>query len=224
MQPQEINTVELTSKDFDRAAELLTEAFYNNPSHVYIFRDENTRARLLKWGQEANLKLNLAPPKPIGKSFALVEANKPPGIRQIKAMAFWYPPQRASPGLINKIKSGWLVIPWKLGKEIERRLLEVTSTMNEIEKKVLDGKQAWFLNNMAVAKELRGTGVGTRVLKNQLETVVEPSGFPAILMTQREANVRFYQRLGFEVAKESTIGSGNAFTNWCMVWQKQSMS
>ena len=223
MQPQEINTVELTSKDFDRAADLLTEAFYNNPSHVYIFTNSNTRLKLLKWGLKANLKLNLAPPKPIGKSFALVEANKPPGIRHIKAMAFWHPPECSSIGLMNKIKSGWLIAPLKFGENYQR-LMEVMSAMNRIKENVLGNRKAWFLNNMVVAKELRGTGIGTKVLKNQLETVVEPSGFPVILMTQREANVRFYRRLGFEVAEESTVGSGNAFTNWCMVWQKQSMS
>ena len=71
---------------------------------------------------------------------------------------------------------------------------------------------------MVVAKELRGTGIGTKVLKYQLESVVDPSSFPTILMTQREANVIFYQRLGFEVADDSTIGSGEyRFTNWCMV-------
>ena len=38
-----------------------------------------------------------------------------------------------------------------------------------------------------------------KVLRNQFESEIDPSGFPAILMTQRQANVRFYRRLGFEV-------------------------
>lgn len=71
---------------------------------------------------------------------------------------------------------------------------------------------------MLVAPELRGTGVGTKILDEQLKQVVKPSGFPAILVTQREANVRFYQRLGFTVASESTIGKGeNTFVNWCLI-------
>lgn len=214
----EIETIQLTPQDFDRAADLLTEAFYNNPPHVYIFPDRTTRAKLLNWGLKAYLKLNLAPPKPIGSSFALVEEGTP-GIRKIEAMGFWHSPQRADPGLINKLMSGWSIAPWKIGKANYQRSVEVVSALNEIEQKVLNGKEAWFLNNMAVAKELRGTGVGTKVLQQQLETVVKPSGCDAILMTQREANVRFYQKLGFEIAKESVIGSGdNAFTNWCLVW------
>ena len=215
---RELNTVELTPKDFDSAADLLVEAFYDNPSHVYIFTNHNNRLKLLKWGLKANLKLNLAPPQPIGNSFALVEANKPPGTRQIKAMAFWHPPECGSLGLMNKIKSGWLIISWKLGKETYHRLLEVTIAMDKIKENILGSHKAWYLNNMVVAKELRGTGIGTQVLKHQLESVVAPSGFPAILMTQREANVKFYRKLGFEVATESIVGSGkSAFTNWCMI-------
>lgn len=215
----ELHTVELTPKDFDRAAELLAAAFYDNPSHVYIFTNQNQRLKLLKWGLKANLKLNLAPPKPIGNSFALVEADKPPGIRQIKAMAFWHPPEHSQSDLMHKIKSGWLIAPFKFGSDY-RRLMEVMSEIEKIKEKVLGRDRAWYLNNMVVTEELRGTGIGTKVLKHQLETVVEPSGFPAILMTQKKANVRFYQRLGFKVATESIVGSGKyAFTNWCMMRQ-----
>ena len=211
-----INTVELKPADFDRAADLLTEAFYDNPAHTYILQDINSRAKLLKWGLKANLKLNLTPPKNIGRSFALVE-DKPPGKRKIQAMAFWLPPESGSLGLINKLRSRWFT-PWKLGKATYQRLVEVTVALDNTKENVLNDRQAWYLNNMAVAEELRGTGVGTKVLKHQLESVVEPSGYPAILMTQKAGNVMFYQRLGFEVARELKVGSGeHAFTNWCMM-------
>ena len=167
---------------------------------------------------KANLKLNLAPPKAIGRSFALAEADRPSGVRQIEAMGFWHPPQRPSPGLVNKLQSGWFIRPQKFDKLSYQRLAEVMGAMNQIEETVLDGKQAWFLNNMAVAEELRGTGIGTKVLENQLKSAIDPSGFPAILMTQRAENVKFYRRLGFEIVEESTIGTGKyAFTNWCMI-------
>ncbi|WP_019505456.1 hypothetical protein [Pleurocapsa sp. PCC 7319] len=41
----ELNTVQLTPKDFDRAADLLVEAFYDNPAHVYILADQSTRLK-----------------------------------------------------------------------------------------------------------------------------------------------------------------------------------
>ena len=214
----QINTVELKPPDFDRAANLLAEAFYHNPAHTYILGDINNRSRLLKWALKANLKQNLTPPNNIGHSFALVEANQQPGKRQIMAMAFWHPPGCDSLGLINKLRSGWFLIPWKLGKAGYQRLVEVTIAFDSIKANISNDKKAWYVNNMVVTKELRGTGLGTRVLGHQLESVVEPSGFPAILMTQRAENVTFYRRLGFEVATESKIGSGEAAsTNWCMI-------
>ena len=80
-------TAELTAKDFNRAANLLAEAFYNNPSHIYIFPNPSTRLKSLQWGLTANLKLNLDS-SVSSKSFALVEPNIAPGIRDIKAMGF----------------------------------------------------------------------------------------------------------------------------------------
>lgn len=72
---------------------------------------------------------------------------------------------------------------------------------------------------MVVTKELRGMGIGTKLLQQQLQSVVIPSNFPAILMTQKETNVKFYQKLGFEVAHKSIIGTEkNTFTNWCLIF------
>jgi hypothetical protein len=52
-----------------------------------------------------------------------------------------------------------------------------------------------------------------------LQSRVIPSGFPAILMTQKEMNVKFYQKLGFKIAHKSVIGTGqDAFTNWCLIF------
>jgi len=51
-----------------------------------------------------------------------------------------------------------------------------------------------------------------------LARVIDPSGAPASLATQRPENVTFYERLGFRVSSEETIGTGpHAFTNWIML-------
>lgn len=216
-----LETVELVSLDFDLAAVLLAEAFYNNPSHEYIFTDPSTRLKSLQWGLKANLKLNLAPPFPIGQSFALVESDQPPGTRQIKAMAFWHPPAYSSPNLITKVLSGWLLAPLKFGRATCQRLSEVMTATERIKEEVLAQKKAWYLNNMVVDREIRGTGIGTQLLAQQLRSRVIPSGFPAILMTQKEMNVRFYQKLGFRIFHKSLIGKGqNAFINWCLLFDE----
>ncbi|MGL5834729.1 MAG: GNAT family N-acetyltransferase [Waterburya sp.] len=216
-----LETVELRSLDFDLAAVLLAEAFYNNPSHEYIFADPSTRFKSLQWGLKANLKLNLAQPFPIGKSFALVESDQPPGKRQIKAMAFWHPPGHSSPNLMTKVLSGWILAPLKFGRATYQRLSEVMAVIERIKEEVLAQKKAWYLNNMVVDREIRGTRIGTQLLAQQLRSRVIPSGFPAILMTQKEMNVRFYQKLGFKIVHKSIIGTGqNAFVNWCLLFDE----
>lgn len=210
-----LNTVQLTPKDFDRAADLLVEAFYDNPAHVYINMspDESSRLKATQWALRRNLDLQAA----TGSSFALVESDKPPGEREIKQMAFWHPPNSDSIGILSMIKEGLLTMPFRFGWGTFKRVIEVTGEFDAIKDRVT-ANPVWYLNNMVVAKELRGHGIGSKVLRNQLESVVDPSGFPAILMTQREANVRFYRRLGFKVVDESIVGSGEyAFTNWCLL-------
>ena len=215
-----LKNIELLPEDFDAAANLLAEAFYNNPSHTYIFPDSSSRLKFLQYGLKANLQLNLNSATSISKSFALVEDNQPAEKRDIKAMGFWNYPQASSPNFIDKARSGWLFMPLMFGRNY-RRLTETIEQMEKIKKQVLHEKQAWYLNNMAVAQELRGKGIGSKLLRQQLESVVVPSKFPAILMTQKETNVRFYQKLGFEIAKRSTIGKGNnRFINWCLVFSK----
>ena len=212
----ELNTVQLMPKDFDRAADLLVEAFYDNPAHVYIYMssDESSRLKAIRWSLRRNLNLQAA----TGSSFALVESDKLPGEREIKQMAFWHPPNSDSIGILSMIKEGLLTMPFRFGWGTFKRVLEVTGELDAIKDRVTTKNSVWYLNNMVVNKQLRGTGIGTKVLIKQLESVVEPSGFPAILMTQREANVRFYRRIGFEVVEESTIGTGKyKFINWCMV-------
>jgi hypothetical protein len=165
-----LETVELASSDFDLAAVLLAEAFYDNPSHEYIFAESSTRLKFLQWGLKTNLKLNLASSSPIGKSFALVESGKPPGIRQVRAMAFWHPPKSNSPSLNAKVQSGWILAPLKFGIATSTRLSEVMTAMEQIKAQVLGQNKAWYLNNMAVDKKLRGTGVGTQLLAQELRS------------------------------------------------------
>ena len=99
-------------------------------------------------------------------------------------------------------------------------MFEVAGGVERHVERSLAGRPYWYLNNMVVRKHLRGTGVGSRLLREQLPLVVElePS-FAIALATQRPENVTFYQRLGFETVLSETIGSGpRAFRNWIMVF------
>ena len=56
----------------------------------------------------------------------------------------------------------------------------------------------WFLGSVAVDPASQGKGLGRAVIEPGLE-MAEKQGYPVFLETSDEANVRIYERLGFEV-------------------------
>jgi len=72
----------------------------------------------------------------------------------------------------------------------------------------------WFLATVGVRPERQGRGLGWSVLVPGLRAA-DAEGLPCFLETSAEANVRFYRRLGFEVAAEVDLPDGGPRT-WAM--------
>ena len=133
-------------------------------------------------------------------------------------MGFWQPPGSKPVGTGAMLRHGLALAPFVLGPAATRRLLEVVDAVERGRHGAQAGEPAWYLNNMAVRKECRGSGIGSRLLGSQLRELVDPSGAPAVLSTQRPENVTFYARFGFEVASEDVMGSGPlAFRSWTLL-------
>lgn len=200
---------DLPRSGFPSAAELLTEAFFDNPAHVYLLPDEERRERRLRWLLARNLRVQAG----LGRSFCLRGERG-----RVDAMGFWHPPGAKSVGLLTMLRHGFALAAFALGPGAVRRMLETVEGIEAQRSEAQAGVPAWYLHNMAVRQSLRGSGIGSRLLGSQLERVVDPSGQPAVLATQRPENVVFYRRLGFEVASERRIGAGPfAFDNWIML-------
>ena len=199
----------LTPELFDPAAELLAHAFFTNPAHAYICPDPARRTAQLRWLLGGNLRLQ----PDLTASFCVARDSI------VDAMGFWTPPGAAEIGFMAKVKAGILAAPVRLGAGGTRRLLEVTSEIDRQRDRLLADGPFWYLNNMAVREELRGTGIGTNLLREQLAGLTETApAAPAALTTQRPENVTFYRRLGFEIASEDIVGRGpGSFTNWTML-------
>jgi GNAT superfamily N-acetyltransferase len=72
----------------------------------------------------------------------------------------------------------------------------------------------WFLETVATAPEAQGKGLGSAVLIPGIQEA-ERAGWPAYLETSSEANVRFYERLGFKVTADVQLPDNGPRT-WCM--------
>jgi GNAT superfamily N-acetyltransferase len=199
----------LTPDLFESAAELLAEAFFTNPAHTYFCPDPRRRRGQLEWLLGGNLRLQ----PDLRASFCLTEG------RVVEAMGFWTRSTAAKVGTLRQIRGGLLAAPVRLGWANVRRLFEVLREVDRHLELSLGDRPYWYLNNMVVREHLRGSGVGTRLLREQLPIVAEREpAWEIALSTQRPENVTFYQRLGFEPVLEQVIGNGpGAFRNWVMV-------
>ncbi|GCD48210.1 GNAT family N-acetyltransferase [Streptomyces paromomycinus] len=72
----------------------------------------------------------------------------------------------------------------------------------------------WFLGSVGVDPGRQGQGLGGAVIRPGLEAA-EQAGVPAFLETSDERNVRFYERLGFEVTADYPLPGGGPRT-WAM--------
>lgn len=198
------------------AARLLTDAFFTNPVHVYLCPDAARRRGQLEWMLGGNLRQQ----PDLRRSFCLVEGG------EVAAMGFWTRTDAPEAGLLRRLRAGLPLAPFKLGLVGLRRVSEVTAAFHRQIEGALAGEAAFMLNNMAVREDLRGTGVGTALLRAQLRRLSDESpGACLTLATQRPENVVFYGRLGFETASEQTIGAGpDAFTNWIMTGRANEVS
>lgn len=195
---------------YDGAAKLIAASFFDNPAHIYLCPDENTRMGRLTWLLGTNIRLQLAFK---ADSFCLVEDNT------VKAMGFWTNPNQVKIGIWDKVKAGLLKIPFKMGWSTFIRVMEVSDKIDEQLARSLGNKiPYYYLNNMVVQENLRGQGLGGRILREQLDIIQSREEQPVFaLSTQRLWTVRFYEKLGFEVILEEVIGKGPlAFTNWIM--------
>ncbi len=205
---REVAARELTRDLHAQAARLLAEAFHTNPAHVWICPEEATRAARLRWFLGRNVEIQAR----VGKGFCLVDDGG------LGAMGFWHAPGSEEPGLGMMLRHGLWLAPMRIGIAGVRRMMAMLEKVETRRREVLAGREAWYLHNMVVRGDLRGTGVGSALLGGELERVFAEKTCPAILNTQRPENVVFYRRLGFEVAAEDRVGSDSeGFVNWMMV-------
>jgi GNAT superfamily N-acetyltransferase len=199
-----VSVVPLAPEQSDAAGNLLSRAFVDDPVWRAVFPDDQRR------------------PAALASMFrALVRVHRYSGraltTPTLQGVALWRPPGRGMRA-VDTLRSGFAMPRAVAGfTAAERSRLLATLRQFEGRRALLVPRPHWYLEVIGVDPTHQGLGCGTALVSVVLDEA-DAAGAPAYLETETEANVQFYERLGFEVA-ERHIARAVDCPVWLMVRQ-----
>jgi GNAT superfamily N-acetyltransferase len=193
----------LNKGDIKKAAEVLSRAFHNDADMKKLLPDEEVRKR--------KLKLIFEPFVRYGILYGEVYAPS----SDIEGVSVW----TLSSMNINtwrSLRSGFMGLMYRLDKEERVRFTEYGKEIDQKIKGILE-QDHWFLFILGVDPKYQQQGFGTKLVKPMLERI-DGEHFPVMLDTNKPKNLEFYNRFGFETAKEYQV-LGNK--HWGLVRQRR---
>jgi len=202
----------LTNADARATAEVLANAFADNPAYVWMHPRAATRASDLRAFFQRNLRWHLPldltwvatrGPHIVGTSTLEPPGGVPGGLRE--AIAHWLVPTVRDQGLRTFLRTA-----------------AASREFGERYRALIQGTQYYHLHAVAVAPEFQGNGVGRRLVAAALEEcerLLARDSAPVVLSTQRERNLPLYQRAGFVLQEEHQMGvrwADHGFRTWFM--------
>jgi GNAT superfamily N-acetyltransferase len=188
----------LKSSEIDRASEILTKAFNEDPMFRYLGIGEAEQVRVnvnaLKWFCRMGLR-NCQPYNHIYTTAG-----------DLKGVAVWIPPEKSEMN-IWQILSILFALPGKCGWHRLGRCLSLFSTLNE-RAQIEMIEPHYILSLLGVAPTYQGQGIGSLLLQPVLQQA-DKEGMPCYLATFTEQAVHFYQKHGFVVLWHGEFSGGS---------------
>lgn len=193
--------VRLANSQTDRLVQVLSRAFFNDPTFVYISPDENSRFRML----QAFFRFDIR----YGRLYGEVYTTP-----AVEGGAIWISPENTAFTLRQMIRTGFLALPFAFGRVGMARLMRFSDLVEGWRKQSVE-KQHWYLAGLGVEPSKQGRGIGSELLQPILARA-DAGGFPCYLETLTERNLAFYEKHGFHVARRGEIPKGGPMV-WTMV-------
>lgn len=205
----------LISADVHATAEVLANAFADNPAYVWMHPRSAKRASDLRAFFERNLRWHLPldltwvatrGPQIVGTSTLEPPGGVQSGLRE--AIAHWLVPTVRAQGLRTFLRTA------AAGREFGERY-----------RALIQGTQYYHLHALAVAPDFQGNGVGSRLVAATLQEceLLARDSAPVVLSTQRERNLPLYQRAGFVLKEHHQMGvrwGSRGFRTWFMIRER----
>lgn len=193
----------LTDRELNEAAAVASRAFYDDSYFRYLFPDDSVRARV----QPMIFRTQLKHIGPLGKIATVRDESD-----AIVAVSAWMPPHSFPPSLRVQLAQ----LPGSL-RAFFRQLgaLRVVGTYLRTLLKVHPKESHWYLMLLAVDPSRQRQGAGAILVEHGLR-FADTEGVGAYLETQKEENLAYYRRFGFELSEtlRPLAGGPPYYTMW----------
>lgn len=189
----------LTRAQRKKAASVFYRSFASYPQMVHYFPDARLRERYLEWYLGCVIDYGLR--------YGQVHTNA-----DVSGFACWLPPERTAPYMWGYIRSGFLLAPIRFGIKQYQTVIECEDYTGSIHKKLMPVSH-YYVWGVGVDPARQGQGIGTTLMQTGLE-MARAKNLPVYLETHDANNIRFYEKLGFQMICEDKVPEHN-LPFWC---------
>jgi ribosomal protein S18 acetylase RimI-like enzyme len=195
----------LMSEDAPDAGRVVGASMMVEPGYVSVLPDEALRTRIL-----GRLVTDAARDAiSYGTAFGAFDGDRlvgaslwlPPGV---------YPPPPLPEGIGDSHLPPYL-------RELDDDVLTGLITYDENCVRHFPDEPAWYLMYLGVDPTLQGGGIGSALLRESLDQVMQEAHLPVYLETGTAQNVRFYERFGFEIREAEVQLAPGLARHWTML-------
>ena len=197
--------IRLGKGQIERASEVLSLAFRDDPELLSFVPDPQKRQKLLLSMFRVSLKHALRH----GEAYAVSPA--------IEGVAVWLPSDAPEISFWTLLRGGGLGLLFRGGWGFLRKMQKDDDFARRLRRELAHFDH-WYLAVLGVDPELQGKGYASRLLKPVLARL-DAEKMPAYLETSIEDYVAIYQHFGFKVIREETL-PGTRLKVWAMMRKK----
>ena len=189
----EVRSAALT--DLEACARVLAAAFQDDPGTIVFEPDPDRRAEILPPFFTTFVAASIA------EGGGIVVSGDP-----VSGVASWFGPEKHGPSPDAMGANGFGDVLERSGPEASQRLLAMVGEIEAQHERLLHGEHL-RLQFYGVEPVHQRSGIGSALIDHGHRRA-DGLGLPCYLETFAEANVRFYERRGYKIAGEFTIGDG----------------
>jgi ribosomal protein S18 acetylase RimI-like enzyme len=193
-----MEVVRIGKERYGEASDVLARAFFDDPAWVWLLPDAQRRARLLPWLFRIGFDVTAAD--------VYVTAGP------LVGAARWLPPGRPSMRVAATLRA-LVTTPLRLGVATAP-FLAYGRAVEQMRADVARGPH-WYLAGIGVEPSAQRQGVGGALLRPGVEAA-SAARIPAVLLTNNEANLAFYEANGFAVVRQGRTPEDGP-NAWAMV-------